>query len=54
MFIKSLTTILIATVAFINFLSADIVYEIQDIGTLQTRSSQALAINNRGQICNCS
>lgn len=29
---------------------AEIKYEIQDIGTLQTRQSQAIAINNQGQI----
>jgi hypothetical protein len=50
MFFKSLTTAFIATVAFFNFLVAEMAYEIQDIGTLQTRASQAIAINNQGQI----
>src|ERR1700722_5757255 len=50
MFLKSITVAFIATVAFFNFLSADMTYEIQDIGTLQTRSSRAIAINNVGQI----
>lgn len=35
---------------FSAFLSAEIEYEIQDIGTLQTHSSQAIAINNNSQI----
>lgn len=33
-----------------SFLTAEIKYDIQDIGTLQTRSSQAIALNNQGQI----
>lgn len=37
-------------VAISNFLVEAIEYDIQDIGTLQTHSSQAIAINNQGQI----
>ncbi|MBA3721240.1 MAG: hypothetical protein H0W88_02425 [Parachlamydiaceae bacterium] len=37
-------------IAISNFLTAETKYEIQDIGTLQTHSSQAIAINNQGQI----
>lgn len=33
-----------------SFLAAEIEYDIQDIGTLQTRSSQAIALNNEGAI----
>jgi uncharacterized membrane protein len=33
-----------------NFLFAEVEYDIQDIGTLQTHSSQAIAINNQEQI----
>lgn len=50
MLFKLLTTLFITTSSFFNFVSADMQYEIQDIGTLQTRSSQAIAINNNGQI----
>lgn len=43
---------LLATSFLILFsaLEAEVEYEIQDIGTLQTRSSQAIALNNQGQI----
>lgn len=43
---------LLATSFLILFatLGAEINYEVQDIGTLQTHSSQAIALNNQGQI----
>lgn len=41
---------ILSFVAISNFLMAEIEYDIQDIGTLQTHSSQAIAINNQGQI----
>ena len=49
--IKKLCSLaILSIVAFSSFLSAAIEYEIHDIGTLQTRSSQAIALNNQGQI----
>lgn len=41
---------ILSFVAISSFLAAEIEYDIQDIGTLQTHSSQAVAINNQGQI----
>lgn len=41
---------IIAFTSITSFLSAKISYEIQDIGTLQTHSSNAISINNQGQI----
>lgn len=40
----------ISAAAFSSTIFAQIEYEVQDIGTLQTHSSEALAINNEGQI----
>jgi uncharacterized membrane protein len=64
MFFNSLTTIFIVAIAFFNGLAAEIRsesisihtlqalidYEVHDIGTLQTNSSQVIALNNQGQI----
>ena len=49
MFKKICTLTILSLVAMSSFLAA-IEYDIQDIGTLQTRSSQAIALNNKGQI----
>jgi hypothetical protein len=46
--IYSLAVLSIAVIS--SHLSAEIEYNIQDIGTLQTHSSQAIALNNQGQI----
>jgi uncharacterized membrane protein len=46
--IFSLTVLSIA--AYSNILFGILDYDIQDIGTLQTHSSQAIALNNKGQI----
>ncbi len=50
MFKKLCSTIFLSLVSISNFLSAEIEYEIHDIGTLQTKASQAIALNNNGQI----
>ncbi len=50
MFKRICYSIALLAVAISSFLSAQIEYEIYDIGTLQTRSSQAIALNNQGQI----
>ena len=47
---KLFTNLFISLMTVSSFLSAEIEYDIQDIGTLQTRSSQAIALNNNGQI----
>lgn len=49
MFKKIFSMTVLAAVAVSSFLAANN-FEIQDIGTLQTHSSQAIAINNDGQI----
>lgn len=46
---KLCTSLFISLIAVSSFLSA-IEYDIQDIGTLQTRSSKAIDLNNKGQI----
>ncbi len=50
MFKKISSSIIFFTVIISTFLSAEIEYDIQDIGTLQTHSSQAIALNNQGEI----
>lgn len=50
MFKKLFSLILLSYVAISSFLVAEIEYDIQDIGTLQTHSSCAISINNQGQI----
>lgn len=50
MFKKLCTSIFISILTISSFVFAEIDYEIQDIGTLQTHSSQAIALNNQGQI----
>lgn len=50
MFKKFLTATILALTVTSGSLLAKIEYEIQDMGTLQTNSSQALAINQQGQI----
>jgi len=50
MFKKVCSLMVLSITAVSNFLFAEIEYEINDIGTLQTHSSQAIAINNNGQI----
>lgn len=50
MFKKIFSLTILAVVVISSFLAAEIQYDIQDIGTLQTHSSQAIAINNQGQI----
>lgn len=47
---KIFTSLFISLMSYSLFLSAEIEYDIQDIGTLQTRASQAIALNNNGQI----
>lgn len=47
---KIYSLMVLSLVATSSFLVAEIQYEIQDIGTLQTHSSEAIAINNQGQI----
>ncbi len=47
---KTFSFTLFSLLVFSSFLSAKIEYEIHDIGTLQTHSSQAIALNNKGQI----
>src|ERR1700674_5153160 len=47
---KLYSSIFLSLIAISSFLSAEIEYDIQDIGTLQTHSSQAIALNNQGQI----
>lgn len=49
MFKKIFSMTVLAAVAISSFLAANN-YEIQDIGTLQTHSSKAIAINDNGQI----
>lgn len=49
MFKKILTTTIFSLFIASTFLTS-VEYEIQDIGTLQTHSSQAIAINNQGQV----
>lgn len=50
MFKKICSFALLSFVTISNFLVGEVKYDIQDIGTLQTHSSQAIAINNQGQI----
>lgn len=50
MFRKICYSLMLAVTTVAGCLSAEIKYEIQDIGTLQTRSSKAISINNQGQI----
>ncbi len=50
MFKKICYLTVFSLIAISSFLVAEIEYDIQDIGTLQTHSSQAIAINNKGQI----
>lgn len=47
---KKLCTLTYFSLVISGFLSAEIEYNIQDIGTLQTKASQAIALNNQGQI----
>lgn len=46
---KKICSMILSLVTLSSVLSA-VEYEINDIGTLQTRESQALAMNNQGQI----
>lgn len=46
--IFSITVLSLAAMS--GLFSAQLEYDIQDIGTLQTKASEAIAINNRGQI----
>lgn len=48
--IKKLVASVISLMAISAFLSAGVDYEIKDIGILQTHSSEAIDINNKGQI----
>lgn len=50
MFKEVFTTLFLTITITANFLMAEVQYEIQDIDTLQTKSSQAIALNNQGQI----
>jgi uncharacterized membrane protein len=50
MFRKICSLVVFSLIAISSFLTAGIQYDIQDIGTLQTKASEAIAINNRGQI----
>lgn len=47
---KIFSSIILFFITSTQILSAEIEYEIHDIGTLQTKSSQAIALNNQGQI----
>lgn len=47
---KLFAALFISLMTASSFLSAEIEYDIHDIGTLQTRESQAIALNNKGQI----
>lgn len=47
---KLFLLLFISLMTISNFVSADTDYQIHDIDTLQTRSSQAIALNNKGQI----
>lgn len=47
---KKICSFIFSFIAISSFLAAEIDYDIQDIGTLQTHSSHAIAINNKGQI----
>lgn len=47
---KIYSVMILSFVVISSFLGAEIEYDIQDIGTLQTNSSQAIALNNKGQI----
>ena len=49
MFKNLCASICLSLITISSFLSAEIKYDIQDIGTLQTHSSQAIAINNEGK-----
>lgn len=50
MFKKICSLMIFSFVAISSSLMAEIEYDIQDIGTLQTHSSEAVSINNQGQI----
>jgi hypothetical protein len=50
MFKKIYYVLICSLITISSFLTAEIEYDIQDIGTLQTHSSQVLALNNQGQI----
>lgn len=50
MFKKICSFTILSFAVISSFLVAEIEYDIQDIGTLQTHSSQAIALNNQGQI----
>lgn len=50
MFRKLFSLFAVSLLSISSFLSGAIEYEIQDIGTLQTHSSEAIAINNQGEI----
>lgn len=50
MFKKLLTFAVLPLLAISSFLSAEVQYDIHDIDTLQTHSSEAIALNNQGQI----
>ena len=50
MFKEVFTTLFLTITITTNFLMADVQYDIQDIDTMQTKSSQAIDLNNQGQI----
>lgn len=50
MFKKICVSTILSFMAMTNFLTAEMDYDIQDIGTLQTHSSHAIVLNNQGQI----
>lgn len=50
MFKKLCVSLFLSLLIMSGFLAAEIEYDIKDIGTLQTRESHAIAINNQGQI----
>lgn len=50
MFKKLLAGLIVPLMAVSSFLSATIQYEVRDIDTLQTHSSEAIAMNNKGCI----
>lgn len=47
---KKICSLTICSILAISSLLTAVEYDIQDIGTLQTKASEAIAINNRGQI----
>lgn len=50
MFKKIFCLTALSMMSISGFLTAEVEYDIRDIGTLQTKASQAIALNNQGQI----